>query len=421
MLANLFGGVPLILEEVSIPRRDYVRASREEVYQQCHDDLTESIQVLKNIDQVVDGKVNKQVAQHLLAEINISLGNYNEAISVATQVINYSGVGLMTERFGRHKDRPGDVYRDLFELDNQNRSSGNTEGLYVIQSDWRNPASTRQDMLLWALMPDIGSLTIRVSTANGTQSLPVSMVYNEKLGGWGIGWIRPTSHMLYGIWKADFEGDMRNSKYNIIRDIQIDGVPSTSPDYGKWYVADGYKDRAPAFNDTIRNWYPILRKISLGEGDFPDDYVRKDASGNPMVSPFGGTILLNQDHNLFRDRYLFRLAETYLLRAEAHLLAGDPVGAAADINVLRRRAHTFEIQPAMVDIDFLLDERMRELYGEEFRMLTLTRMGLLYDRNKKYNEKSGISIQPYHNLWPIPFSEIERNVSAKLEQNPGYN
>lgn len=74
-----------------------------------------------------------------------------------------------------------------------------------------------------------------------------------------------------------------------------------------------------------------------------------------------------------------------------------------------------------MNLDFLLDERLRELYGEELRMVTLTRMGKLYDRDKKYNEKSGLTIEQYHNLWPIPFSEIERNINAKLEQNPGYN
>src|SRR5690606_36298327 len=112
--------------------------------------------------------------------------------------------------------------------------------------------------------------------------------------------------------------------------------------------------------------------------------------------------------------------ETYFLRAEAYLQKGDKASAAADLNVVRARAKTFAITAADVDIDFILDERMRELYGEEFRMVTLTRMGKLYDRTKKYNEKSGLSIEPYHNLWPIPFSEINRNVYAQIEQNPGY-
>ena len=68
MLANLFGGVPLILEEIEVPRRDYVRATRDEVYEQCKKDLLEAISGLDDIDKVKDGKINKQVAKHLLAE-----------------------------------------------------------------------------------------------------------------------------------------------------------------------------------------------------------------------------------------------------------------------------------------------------------------------------------------------------------------
>src|SRR5690606_10048581 len=141
MLGHLYGGVPLVTEELVAPRRDYVRASRQEVYEQCVADLTEAIPNLGNVDEVDDGKVNKQAAQHLLSEIYISLERWDEAIAAASEVISYPGVELMQERFGRHMNEPGDVIRDLYELDNQNRSSGNREGLYVIQTDCLNPAS----------------------------------------------------------------------------------------------------------------------------------------------------------------------------------------------------------------------------------------------------------------------------------------
>ena len=75
------------------------------------------------------------------------------------------------------------------------------------------------------------------------------------------------------------------------------------------------------------------------------------------------------------DQYVFRLAETYLLRAEAYLGNGDQVNAAADINMVRTRANAPEIDPSMVNIDYILDERIRELYYEELRLLTLTRLG----------------------------------------------
>ena len=270
------------------------------------------------------------------------------------------------------------------------------------------------------MTPNMESLTVQTTVNGVLKSMSATMGYNTKLTGRGIGWIRPTSHFLYTIWKDDFKGDIRNSPYNIVRDFQIDGVASNSPAYGKWYVADGYSKTPTSWKDTIRNWYPVLKKTTYSDGDFPVDYFKKDASGNVVVSPFGGTIMITVSQNVFKDQYLFRLAETYLLRAEAYINKGDKQKAADDLNVLRARAKTFPITAAVVDINFLLDERMRELYGEEYRMLTLTRMGLLYDRDIKYNEKSGLTIQPYHNLWPIPYSEIERNIGAKMEQNPGY-
>lgn len=421
MLANLFGGVPLILEEIQVSRRDFVRSTREQVYEQCKKDLLEAISGLNDVDKVKDGKLNKQVAKHLLSEIYISLNKPEDAIAIASEVISYPGLSLMKDRFGKRKNLPGDVYSDLFQLNNQSRSAGNKEGLLVIQADYLNAASTQRDVIQWAVMPNMGSLTIK-SIVNGVvKSMPAIMGYNDKISGRGIGWIRPTSHFLYTIWKDDFKGDIRNSEYNILRDFQIDGVASDSPDFGKWYVADGYAKKVTSFNDTIRNWFPIIKKSTLAQGDFPTDVYKRDIGGNPIISPLGGNIMVNASQDMFKDQYLFRLAETYLLRAEAYIMKGDKQMAANDLNEIRSRAKTFPVKASDVTIDFLLDERLRELSTEELRMLTLTRMGKLYDRDVKYNEKSGKTIQPYHNLWPIPYSEIERNIDAKIEQNPGYS
>jgi starch-binding outer membrane protein, SusD/RagB family len=87
---------------------------------------------------------------------------------------------------------------------------------------------------------------------------------------------------------------------------------------------------------------------------------------------------------------------------------------------VRARSKATPVSPADVNIDYILDERIRELGVEEKRMLTLTRLGKLYDRVVKYNPFYASQMKPHYNLWPIPFSEIERNRGAKLEQNPGY-
>jgi len=112
-----------------------------------------------------------------------------------------------------------------------------------------------------------------------------------------------------------------------------------------------------------------------------------------------------------------------LLRAEAYVNLNQPDLAAADINVIRSRANATPVDPADVDLDYILDERARELYGEEWRHITLRRMGKLYDRVKNLNnnpKNPGLNIQPYHILWPIPQNQIDLNIDADMPQNPGY-
>jgi hypothetical protein len=417
ILANLFGGVPIITEEINVPRRDFVRASRVETYTEAKNNLVEAIPLLGNIDAVKDGKISKQMAQHLLSEIYISLGDYDNAITQATAVINYPAMKLMTERFGTKLDQPGDVYSDLFKTGNQNRKSGNKESLWVIQYDYLNTATLANDSWPWKFNPFYQNISI---TAGGKTTTAFVGITAEK-GGRGVAWMHPTDHVMSGIWAKDVN-DIRISQYNIVRDFKIDNP--ASPAFGKWFVADGYSGKA-----TARQWFPfVMMKLT---GDIPQDFWQKDSKGNPLLTSFGEHLVTNNGNSSFRDMYMFRLAETYLLRAEAYLGKSNKVSAAADINVVRARAKAIQATSAEVDIDYLLDERLRELYYEEPRMLTLCRMGKLAERNRKYNvsytdvtgtyECAGTSIQDYHNLWPIPFSEIERNIDAKLEQNPGYN
>ncbi len=117
-----------------------------------------------------------------------------------------------------------------------------------------------------------------------------------------------------------------------------------------------------------------------------------------------------------------RLAETYLLRAEAHLLNGNAQNAADDINEVRSRANATPVTAVEVTLDYILDERARELTIEEPRRKTLARMGKLVERVRKYNMRQSTreSIQDYHQWFPIPQRAIDANQGAVLEQNPGY-
>ncbi len=117
-----------------------------------------------------------------------------------------------------------------------------------------------------------------------------------------------------------------------------------------------------------------------------------------------------------------RLAETYLLRVEAYLLNGDKQSAADDINVVRGRAHATPVSAGQVDLDYILDERLRELIIEEPRRLTLNRMDKLVDRTLRYNTfpSTQRTIKEFNRWFPIPQTFIDANFGAKIEQNPGY-
>ncbi|HSC36489.1 MAG TPA: RagB/SusD family nutrient uptake outer membrane protein, partial [Chitinophagaceae bacterium] len=204
----------------------------------------------------------------------------------------------------------------------------------------------------------------------------------------------------------DFNNDIRNSNYNFVRTY-------TYNDAGKpAYYGKTISTEAPPPGVTVprREFYAYQSKCTT-PGKHPDALFQ-DKSKLLLTASAGGT---------YTDQYMFRLAETYLIRAEAYLGAGNPTNAAADINVVRSRSNASPVVPANVNINYILDERMRELGVEEKRRLTLARLGLVYDRTVNVAQNPvAANIKPYHNLWPVPQTEIDRNKDAKLAQNPGY-
>lgn len=129
-----------------------------------------------------------------------------------------------------------------------------------------------------------------------------------------------------------------------------------------------------------------------------------------------------------RDFLVFRLSEAYLIAAEGLLMSGNAGEAATYINTVRKRAAVegraseMEISASDLDIDFILDERARELLGEHMRWFDLVRTGKLVERVKKHNPQGASGIQEYHILRPIPGQQIDRTEGGQgaFPQNPGY-
>lgn len=144
-----------------------------------------------------------------------------------------------------------------------------------------------------------------------------------------------------------------------------------------------------------------------------------------------------------KDRYVFRLGETYLIAAEAALGAGQPAVAAQNINVLRERAAcdpgparapklcavshknnpAFRVTAAQMTLDFIMDEREREMSGEFTRFDDIRRPGMAFflNRVRAWNPYARPNVQDKHYYRPIPQEQIQGVTGpAPYPQNPGW-
>ncbi|HOK51987.1 MAG TPA: RagB/SusD family nutrient uptake outer membrane protein, partial [Bacteroidales bacterium] len=129
------------------------------------------------------------------------------------------------------------------------------------------------------------------------------------------------------------------------------------------------------------------------------------------------------------DFPMFRLADVYLMYAEATLrggAGGSRSKALEYVNALRTRAYNGQtignITDAQLTLDFILDERARELYWEGHRRTDLIRFGKFsggsYIWPWKGKVKEGTATPSHLDLFPIPSSDL--NANPNLKQNPGY-
>ena len=128
------------------------------------------------------------------------------------------------------------------------------------------------------------------------------------------------------------------------------------------------------------------------------------------------------------DYPLFRLADVYLMYAEAVLRGGSggDLGTALNyVNLVRERAYggaSGDITSAELDLPFIINERGRELYWEGHRRTDLIRFGMFTGDKYIWEWKGGIeagrSTDSKYNIFPLPASDI--NANENLVQNPGY-
>jgi hypothetical protein len=391
-LATLFGKVPIITTPLSGPKTDFVRAPLNEVNNLIIADLTfakANLPSIGNVKSNAAGKMysraNKAMPSQLLAEVYLRTGDNAKAEQEADAVITSGDFSLTTSRYGTKATQPGDPFADMFIYGNERRSQGNKEAIWVHELESPNVVNGGLGPTSSANFPGFlfgGPQHRRVWVPRYYNQS--GMVIADTLGGRGIARMALTPFVLYNLYEP---GDMRNSQYNIRRRFWYNNP--ASPNYGKEVIPGPGIDTNTAIVPYTTKWNGYDPTQALGGG------------------------------NSVKDIIVMRLGETYLLKAEAQFKQGNVSGAATTLNILRARANASPITAGDVTMDFILDERARELLAEENRRMTLMRTGTLVERATTRGMKiTGLTSKNL--LLPIPLTEIQLNKDAVLEQNPGY-
>src|SRR3989441_3133999 len=400
VLVQMYGPVHLTRQETTNPTTEATRAPVDTVYEAIINDLRYAE---ANLGYTTPdyGRVTKGAAQHLLAKVYLTrirdpdpvadetakrqAGDFAQAADYAQRVIN-SGQYSLLPRFA-----------DVFDFHNER----NAEVIWSVQftSDPLTTGNGNQGHLFFLMEYDVLPGMLR-DIANGR---PFKR-------------FRPTTFLL------KLYDRTKDSRY----DAQFTRVwyannAATIPTDALGVPKFGLGDTAVFVSTTDADFF--FNNTAPSEIYTPKTYTNKIfPSLNKFHDPFRLSV---NDMRGSRDFLLCRLAETYLIAAEALLRDGRPTEALPYINAVRRRAaipgqeSAMELTVGQLTLDEILNERARELAGEMMRWFDLVRTHTLVARVKAYNSDGGPNIQAFHVLRPIPQTQIDRTTTP-FPQNPGY-
>jgi hypothetical protein len=464
-----FGDLPLITRIIDVPKQNYKSTKKEAILKMLVHDLEFAVQhVPLQKDMEYYGMANREACMHLLTKCYLAVGEFKKAEDMATQLISSTGHELMTQPFGN--DNPGgnaqtwkitrNVIWDLHRAENK-IGAANKELLMGI------PNMSEQALVAFRAMRIFGPFwngNIQDPAGQTAANRPARNASDyDPTGSWvevlgrGIATMRLSDFAQNGLWYINGEMDRQDLRHNSemgnwvnMTDLTYNNAKSPEWKGQKFRL---YSDDGKLLcSDTIRSWFDHpLYKI------YYNDAV---ADANPGANSWEGATPGSNG-----NMYLFRLAETYLLRAEARLYQGNATGAAEDVNVVRKRANAKHMFTT-VNIGDIANERARELCFEEFRNVELTRISMClaksgvkdewgntytdnwdkqsgtdanggsywYQRcikysfyNRGYTISSGratalnYTMDKRNLFWPIPNSAITANNKAPLAQNYGYD
>ncbi|GEO06460.1 membrane protein [Adhaeribacter aerolatus] len=342
------------------------------------------------------GQATKPAAEALLARVQLTIGNWAQAETLAKSVIDNPAFKLVTP-YAALWNINNDVNSEIiwavqFTGDPLTNGPGNSGHLYFIFDYTFNPAMVRNI--------DDGRPYQRFLPTNHLIKLFDPAIDSRWNGSFKTVWRANRTATING-----FTVNPGDTSIKIVRYPVPDNVKRSKP---YWLIdfKDNWIGSVTAFQEVgtnNRRNHPALLKFL--------DPLR------PSVNETAGR----------RDFPVIRLAEMYLVAAEAAMKQGKNEVAANYINVIRNRAaipgkeQQMRVSAADITLDFILEERARELAGEMHRWYDLKRTGKLLELVKKYNRDAAPNIKEMHLVRPIPQTQIDRVTNpGEFYQNQGY-
>jgi len=400
-LVQQYGGVVIELEEVQTIRTDYARSSEAETYAQIITDLEAAIPVL--LDDPGTGRFSKRAAQHLLAQVYLT-----RAYTAAGSSADFNTAAALAEEAIGSYDIRSQSFGEVFDYDNQE----NDEILFAIQ---------------------YGTSGLTADKSNNKHSLFMNQVFNypgvnRTTTPYGVsGFNAMPTPFFYSLFADNDTREDATIHRAIIADSdEPDGPDNIVAGDTIVYYPKNALDADELAERLDRYWVYQPDQYLFG---LPDDVpgvnylysLNIERTNFPIFKKFDDQDF-NEDTDGARDTFVFRVAGTHLLAAEAYLGASNTAAALSHINIVRERATGVANEYTSITIDDILNERAIELAGEENRWAVLKRTGKLEERIDLYNPQvidHGAFDSSIHLLRPIPANELQLS-DGSLVQNPGY-
>ncbi len=471
-----FGNVAFPLNVVSEARQDFKAFNMQGIWDQMIVDLEYAVKHMKGKSELPSGQAPVDAARIMLAKYYMLNGKFAEAEAQMNTVIsdpesrlftmadvnrdfvpvgnNYNAYGTGELLAGLDCNQPADPI-NLLHMDEGAQKSSNPEGIWLVVNEPFIDGSQSRSASIRAWGPNF------VSTNKGVKAPPTGTTTGMNIAqnsvskqmhkwGRGQGFGRATNYSQFEIWQYKSENDRQDYRHRRGNYFEMDMLVYDNPDLEgtEWFEQPArlWHGDVLLCEDSIRCWYgyPMYKFYAPNL----EDAIKRQDGGK-------------------RDMYVMREAEAYLVRAEARFWQNNHSGAAEDINVIRQRANAIYMYTAAdfaeEGIGAILDERCRELYGEEYRHDEMVRMSVIsaktgkaykgktysisgndlekslsqgsfyYDRMMEKNNffrdetpwstypTTKYTMDPMHIFWPVYEPYLIGNVGAILNQTTGYD